>query len=86
MPKKPHKKKSTYHVAARIDEAHHPKSSFEIGDRVKILPISPKWPSVVTGTIRSFTHGNFGKGRINAVISCDDGHSRTEPLGRLRKL
>ncbi len=81
------KRKHAEYFARSVEAGYSRGVEFSEGDRVRILNnIDGRNGGHVEGTITSFVHGNFGKGRIYATIKTDSGTTRREPLGRLRKI
>lgn len=77
--------KGSEYFTGIVQEGHCETGSFEVGDRVRVVPTDKKFKGC-EGVIVAMIHGNFGKGRIVADVQSGDFVLKHQPLGRLRKL
>ena len=74
------------YFTGKVEEAKTKHETFAPGDRVRVLPASPRFP-VHTGTIDRLTHSNRGKGRVWAYVRTDpDNRIMAFPIGACRHL
>lgn len=72
------------YFSERVESGFHKGTEYAIGDRVKILSFGYNKGPCGEGVIVQMLHGNFGKGRIHAVVETASGKGRPLPLGRLK--